>query len=158
MTHSLLTPTARLRELGLTLPALTRPVADYVPAVTAGGFVYTSGQLPLRDGALLGSGSVGDAVTVEEARELARACALNGLAVIDDLVGLDAVARVVKLTGFVASAPGFSAQSAVIDGASALMREVFGENGSHARSAIGVMALPLGAPVEVEIVVQLRPE
>lgn len=148
-------PRARLAELGLTLPPVTPPVAAYVPAVQSGNHVYVSGQLPLVDGALLATGKVGAEVTPEAAKELAARCALNGLAAIDALVGLDRVVRVVKVVGFVASAPGFTGQPAVINGASELLGSVFGEAGAHARSAVGVAELPLGAPVEVEMIVEI---
>ena len=151
-------PRARLTELGLTLPAVVPPVAAYVPAVRTGQLVYTSGQLPMVDGALPATGKVGADVTPEQAKELARACALNALAAIDALVGpdgLDRVARVVKVVGFVASAPDFTGQPGVVNGASELLGEVFGEAGRHARSAVGVAALPLDAPVEVELIVEI---
>lgn len=150
-----MTASSRLVELGIELPAVSKPLAAYVPAVRSGNLVFTAGQLPLRDGRLLGNGKVGDDVTAEEARELARVCALNALAAVHALVGIDAVARVVKVVGFVASAPGFTGQPGVINGASELFGEVFGEAGAHARSAVGVAELPLGAPVEVEIVVEV---
>ena len=145
----------RLRELGLTLPAVAAPAGAYVPARRSGSLVFTAGQLPFVDGALAATGKVGAEVTPEQAHDLARACALNALAAVDQLVGLDAVAGVVKVVGFVASAPGFTDQAAVINGASELLGEVFGEGGRHARSAVGVAELPLGSPVEVEIVVEL---
>jgi enamine deaminase RidA (YjgF/YER057c/UK114 family) len=148
-------PRERLAELGLTLPAVTPPVAAYVPAVQTGNYVYVSGQLPLVDGALPATGKVGAEVSPEAAKELAARCALNGLAAIDALVGLDRVVRVVKVVGFVASAPGFTGQPAVINGASELLGSVFGEAGAHARSAVGVAELPLGAPVEVEMIVEI---
>lgn len=148
-------PRTRLAELGLTLPPVTPPLAAYVPAVRTGSYVYVSGQLPMADGKLIAAGKVGAEVSAEQARELAARCALNGLAAIDSLVGLDAVVRIVKLTGFVASAPGFTGQPGVINGASELMGEVFGEAGKHARSAVGVSELPLGAPVEVEIIAEV---
>jgi len=146
----------RLAELGLELPGVAAPVAAYVPAVRTGDLVYTSGQLPIVGGQLLATGVVGAEVTAEEAAGYARTCALNALAAVDALVGLDAVARVVKVVGFVASAPGFTGQPAVVNGASELFGDVFGEAGRHARSAVGVSALPLGAPVEVEVVVEVR--
>jgi enamine deaminase RidA (YjgF/YER057c/UK114 family) len=146
---------ARLAELGLDLPAVSPPVASYVPAVRTGNHVYVSGQLPLVDGALPATGKVGAEVTPEQAKELAARCALNALAVIDDLVGLSAVVRIVKVTGFVASAPGFTGQPGVINGASELFGEVFGEAGRHARSAVGTAELPLGTPVEVEVIVEV---
>jgi enamine deaminase RidA (YjgF/YER057c/UK114 family) len=147
---------ARLAELGITLPDVVPPVAAYVPAVRTGSLVYTSGQLPMVAGALPATGKVGGAVTPDQAKPLARACALNALAAIHALVGLDSVVRVVKVVGFVASAPGFTGQPAVVNGASELLGQVFGEAGRHARSAVGVAALPLDAPVEVELIVEVR--
>lgn len=146
----------RLAALGLTLPSVVPPVAAYVPAVRTGQLVFTSGQLPMVAGALPTVGKVGALVTPEQAKDLARTCALNALAAIDALVGLDAVVRVVKVVGFVASAPGFTGQPAVVNGASELLGELFGEAGRHARSAVGVAVLPLDAPVEVELVVEVR--
>jgi enamine deaminase RidA (YjgF/YER057c/UK114 family) len=150
-------PLARLAELGLTLPAVAAPVAAYVPAVEAGGFVWTSGQLPFVDGALPATGLVSadgsdGTVAADVAVGLAERCALNALAAVHALVGLTGELRVVKVTGFVASAPGFSGQPGVVDGASRLLGAVFSERGRHARSAVGVAALPLGSPVEVELV------
>jgi enamine deaminase RidA (YjgF/YER057c/UK114 family) len=151
--------TERLRELGLALPPVAAPVAAYVPAVLDGDRVWTSGQLPFVDGALAATGLVGvgqDYVPPQDAAHLARVCALNALAAVGSVVDLDRVARIVKVVGFVASAPGFTGQPAVVNGASELLGDVFGEAGRHARSAVGVAALPLGAPVEVEIVAALR--
>lgn len=148
-------PYARLAQLGLKLPEVTKPVAAYVPAVRTGNHVYVSGQVPIADGKLLASGKVGDQITVEQAKELAARCALNGLAALDSAVGLSKVVRIVKVVGFVASAPGFTGQPGVINGASELFVEVFGEAGRHARSAIGVAELPLGAPVEVELIAEV---
>jgi len=148
-------PYARLAELGLELPPLVPPVAAYVPAVQSGNHVYVSGQVPMVDGKLAAEGKVGAAVSPEMAKELARRCALNALAAIDGLVGLGRVIKVVKVVGFVASAEGFTGQPQVINGASELFGEVFGEAGRHARSAIGVAELPLGAPVEVEVIVEI---
>ena len=146
----------RLAELGLTLPAVAPPLAAYVPAVQSGDLVYVSGQLPRDvDGALAATGKVGAQVTPEQAKELAGLCALNALAVVDDLVGLDRVVRIVKVVGFVASAEGFTGQPGVINGASELLGAVFGSAGQHARSAVGVAELPLGAPVEVEMIVEV---
>lgn len=146
---------ARLEELGITLPTVVPPLASYVPAVTAGSFVYTSGQLPMVDGAMPASGKVGDAVSAEEAVPLARQCALNALAAIEQAIGsLDRVTRIVKVTGFVASATGFTAQPAVINGASEVLGEIFGDAGRHARSAVGVAELPLDASVEVEVIAE----
>jgi enamine deaminase RidA (YjgF/YER057c/UK114 family) len=145
----------RLAELGLELPAVAKPLAVYVPAVRTGNLVYTSGQLPLQGGELPQTGKVGAEVTLEEAKALARICALNALAAVDALVGIDAVVHIVKVVGFVASAPGFSGQPGVVNGASELFGTVFGEAGAHARSAVGVSELPLDAPVEVEIIVEV---
>ncbi|MCW2649548.1 MAG: Endoribonuclease [Mycobacterium sp.] len=146
---------ARLAELGIELPGVAKPLASYVPAVRTGNLVYTAGQLPLQDGNLVRRGKVGAAVGAEDAKGLARLCALNALAAVDALVGLDTVTRVVKVVGFVASAPGFTGQPAVVNGASELFGEVFGDAGAHARSAVGVSELPLDAPVEVEVVVEV---
>jgi enamine deaminase RidA (YjgF/YER057c/UK114 family) len=145
----------RLAALGLDLPAVVTPAGSYVPAVRAGEFVYTAGQVPMVDGRLRKTGRVGAEVTPEQAAELARICALNALAAIDSVVGLDQVRQVVKVVGFVASTPDFFGQPAVINGASDLLGALFGEAGAHARSAVGVAALPLGAPVEVELIVRV---
>jgi enamine deaminase RidA (YjgF/YER057c/UK114 family) len=147
---------ARLRQLGIELPEVTKPLASYVPAVRTGNLVYTAGQLPMQAGKLAGTGKVGAEVTVEEGTALARTCALNALAAVDSLVGIDAVTQVVKVVGFVASAPGFNGQPGVVNGASDLLAEVFGDRGAHARSAVGVCELPLDAPVEVELIVEVR--
>ena len=147
----------RLAALGLTLPPVTAPVAAYVPAVRTGAYVYVSGQLPVVEGKLPATGKVGDAVSVQDAAGMARTCALNALAAAAATAGgLDAIARIVKVTGFVASAPGFNAQPLVVNGASELLIEVFGEAGRHARSAVGVAELPLDAPVEVELIAEIR--
>ena len=146
---------ARLAELGLELPAVVPPVAAYVPAVQSGDLVFTSGQLPMTGGQLGAVGKVGALVSPEQAKELARVCALNALAAVDALVGLDRVQQVVKVVGFVASAPDFTGQPAVANGASELLGAVFGDAGAHARSAVGVAALPLDAPVEVELIVRV---
>ena len=148
-------PTARLVELGLRLPTVATPAGAYVPAVLTGQHVYTAGQLPRVEGAMLHSGTVGAGVTVEEAAECARVCTLNALAAIDALVGLDSVRGVVKVVGYVASAPGFGEQPRVLDAASDLLGQIFGQTGAHVRSAIGAAALPLGAPVEIELVVEI---
>ncbi|BBX19945.1 LysR family transcriptional regulator [Mycolicibacterium duvalii] len=145
----------RLGQLGITLPETVAPVAAYVPAVRTGNLVYTAGQLPITAGKLPAVGKVGADVSPEQAKDLARQCGLNALAAVDSLVGLDAVVRVVKVVGFVASAPGFGGQPGVINGASELFVEVFGDAGAHARSAVGVSELPLDAPVEVEIIVEV---
>ena len=151
-------PEERLAALGLTLPTVTRPLVAYVPAVRSGGFVYTSGQLPFVDGQLLATGKVGANVGVAEAAALARTCALNALAAAASVAGsLSAIRRVVKVTGFVASAPDFTGQAQVINGASELLIEVFGEAGQHARSAVGMAVLPLDTPVEVEMIVEVGP-
>jgi enamine deaminase RidA (YjgF/YER057c/UK114 family) len=148
-------PSARLAGLGLVLPPVAAPVAAYVPARRSGSLVFTSGQLPIVDGALARTGKVGAEVDAEQAADLARTCALNALAAIDALVGIDSVIGVVKVVGFVASAPDFFGQPGVVNGASNLLGEVFGDAGAHARSAVGVAALPLNAPVEVELVVEI---
>jgi len=150
------TPEERLVELGLTLPGVVAPLASYVPAVRSGSHVWTSGQLPMVEGAMAVTGKVGAEVEPEQATELARTCALNALAAIKAELGeLSAVRRVVKVVGFVASAPDFTGQPGVVNGASELLGEVFGDAGRHARSAVGVAALPLDAPVEVEVVVEV---
>lgn len=151
----MVSPMSKLAELGVALPAVVPPLAAYVPAVRCGSLVYTAGQLPMVDGRLPVTGKVGGEVTAEEAQPLARICALNGLAAIHALVGLDAVVRVIKVVGYVASTPDFTGQPAVINGASEFLGEVFGEAGAHARSAVGVAALPLDAPVEVELIVEV---
>ena len=152
------TPSARLAQQGIELPEVVIPLAAYVPAVRTGNVVYTAGQLPMTGGELPMTGKVGAEVSADEARILARQCALNALAAVDSLVGIDSVVRVVKVVGFVASAPGFNGQPGVINGASELFGEVFGEAGSHARSAVGVSELPLDAPVEVEVILEVSAE
>ena len=150
------TPEERLAELGLTVPDVPKPVAVYIPALRTGNYVYTSGQLPMRDGQLIATGKVGGEVSQEEAVECARQCALNAIAAVKAEVGeLSAVKRVVKVVAFVASTPDFTAQPQVANGVSELLGEVFGEAGRHARSAVGVPVLPLDAPVEVELVVEV---
>ena len=146
---------ARLRELGYELPGVAKPLASYVPAVRVGDQVWTSGQLPLVEGALPLTGKVGAELTTEQAQEQARIAALNALAAIDAEVGLDNVSRVVKIVGFVASDPAYADQPVVINGASDLIGEVFGDAGKHARSAVGVAALPINAPVEIELIVEI---
>jgi enamine deaminase RidA (YjgF/YER057c/UK114 family) len=146
---------ARLAELGIELPDVVSPAGVYVPAVRTGNLVYTAGQVPMQSGKLVGTGKVGAEVTPEEGKELARVCALNALAAVHSLVGIDAVTQVVKVVGFVASAPGFHGQPGVVNGASDLLGEVFGDAGAHARSAVGVAELPLDAPVEVELIVEV---
>jgi enamine deaminase RidA (YjgF/YER057c/UK114 family) len=145
----------RLGQLGVTLPEVVTPLASYVPAARAGNLVYTAGQLPMQAGKLARTGKVGAEVSPEEGAALARICALNALAAVNSLVGLDAVTQVVKVVGFVASAPGFNGQSDVVNGASDLLAEVFGDDGTHARSAVGVSELPLNAPVEIELIVEV---
>ncbi|MBA2345752.1 MAG: RidA family protein [Rubrobacter sp.] len=148
-------PSARLRDFGYELPQIPQPAGSYVPAVRTGTLIFTAGQLPFRDGELAFTGKVGDMVSVDDAREAARLCALNALAAAAaETDGLAGIARVLKVTGYVASVPGFNGQPQVLNGASELIGEVFGEAGLHARSAVGVAELPLGAPVEVEIVVE----
>lgn len=156
MTGGAPTPEERLAELGLAVPPVAAPVAAYVPAVRSGSHVHTSGQLPMREGELLRTGKVGGEVSLEEAVECARQCALNALAAVRAEVGeLSAVRRVVKVVVFVASTPDFTAQPKVANGVSELLGEVFGEQGRHARSAVGVSVLPLDAPVEVELLVEV---
>lgn len=150
-----MTASARLGQLGVTLPRVVAPLAAYVPAVQTGNLVYTAGQLPMEAGKLARTGKVGAEITADEGKAMARLCALNALAAVDSLVGIDAVTRVVKVVGFVASASGFHGQPGVINGASELLAEVFGDNGAHARSAVGVAELPLDAPVEVELIVEV---
>ncbi|MEU9231286.1 RidA family protein [Streptomyces subrutilus] len=147
---------AKLAELGLTLPEVVPPLATYQPAVRSGSYVFTSGQLPMVKGSLPVTGKVGAEVSAEQAKELAATCALNALAAVKSVIGdLDKIARVVKVVGFVASAPDFTAQPGVLNGASELLGAVLGDKGVHARSAVGVAVLPLDAPVEVEIQVEL---
>jgi enamine deaminase RidA (YjgF/YER057c/UK114 family) len=145
----------RLTELGLKLPSVSKPVAAYVPAVVTGNLVFTAGQLPFVDGKLEATGKVGTEVSAEDAARLARTCVLNALAAASSVIGsLDRVTRIVKVVGFVASTPDFTGQPAVVNGASELLGEIFGEPGQHARSAVGVAVLPLDAPVEIELVLE----
>ena len=146
----------RMRDLGIRLPGVSAPVASYVPAVRSGSLVFTSGQLPFVDGGLRRTGKVGGSVDAEDAAADAKVCALNALAAIDELVGLDSVARIVRVVGYVASAEGFTGQPRVVNGASEFLGRVFGEAGQHARSAVGVAELPMNSPVEVELTVELR--
>lgn len=144
-------------ELGLALPEVVAPLAAYVPAIRSGDYVYTSGQVPMVQGKLGVTGKVGAEVSAEEAKEQARICALNALAAIKSVVGeLSEIVRIVKVVGYVASAPGFTGQPMVVNGASELLGEVLGEAGKHARSAVGVAVLPLDAPVEVEVIAEVR--
>ncbi|GAA1953399.1 RidA family protein [Nocardioides panacihumi] len=150
------TPEEALAELGLTVPEVPAPVAVYVPAVRTGNYVYTSGQLPMRNGALIATGKVGAEVTAEQAYECAQQCALNAIAAVKSQIGdLSLVKRVVKVVAFVASTPDFTGQPGVANGASELLGKAFGDAGVHARSAVAAPVLPLDAPVEVEIVVEL---
>jgi enamine deaminase RidA (YjgF/YER057c/UK114 family) len=152
-------PESRLEELGITLPAPPAPAGAYVPATRAGNMVFTAGQLPLEAGELTLRGKVGDTVGVDEAREAARMCAMNALAAASTQTGgVAGISRIVKVTGFVASAPGFNEQPQVINGASEFLGEIFGDAGLHARSAVGVAELPMNAPVEVELVVETNPD
>jgi enamine deaminase RidA (YjgF/YER057c/UK114 family) len=144
---------ARIAELGFELPGIAKPVASYVPAVISGNLVYTSGQLPFIDGELPETGKVGASVSASSANDLARTCVLNALAAAKGVIGsLDRITRVVKVVGFVASAPSFTGQPGVINGASDLLGEIFGEAGIHARSAVGIAVLPLDSPVEIEFI------
>ncbi|MFI6481287.1 RidA family protein [Nonomuraea sp. NPDC050663] len=151
------TPEERVADLGLTLPEVVPPLAAYVPAVRTGNLVYTSGQVPMVEGKIKATGKVGAEISLEEGAELARICALNAIAALKSNVGeLSQVARIVKVVVFVASTPDFTQQPAVGNGASELLAEVFGESGKHARSAVGVASLPLDAPVEVELIAEVR--
>ncbi len=145
----------RLQAMGLVLPPVVKPVATYIPAVASGNLVFTAGQLPFVDGVLARTGKVGTDVTAEEAKALARQCALNALAAAETAIGsLDRVTRVVKVVGFVASDPSFTGQPGVVNGASEFLGQVFGDDGAHARSAVGVAVLPLDSPVEVELILE----
>jgi enamine deaminase RidA (YjgF/YER057c/UK114 family) len=150
------TPEERLESLGLSVPEVATPVAAYIPALRTGNYVFTSGQLPMRDGQLITTGKVGGDVSPEEALECARVCALNAIAAVRSVIGdLSQVKRIVKVVAFVASTPDFTGQPGVANGASELFGDVFGEAGQHARSAVGVPVLPLDAPVEVELIVEV---
>ncbi len=147
----------RLSELGIELPAVATPAGAYVPAVISGNLVFTAGQIPLVDGKLMAEGKVGAEISPEQGREIARRCALNAIAAVKSVIGdLNRVKKVVKVVGFVASVPEFTGQPGVLNGASELLEQVFGEAGIHARSAVGVAALPLDAPVEVELIVEFE--
>lgn len=149
------TPETKLRKMGLRLPAAPKPVGAYVPAVRSGNLVFVSGQLPMRDGELIAKGRVGNEVALEEARDCARQAALNALAAVAaEIGGIENVARIVRVTGYVASAPGFTDQAKVLNAASELLAEVFGEAGRHSRAAVGAAELPLGAPVELEMIIE----
>jgi len=148
--------TARIKELGITLPEVAKPAGAYVPAVQSGNLVFTAGQIPLVEGKLVATGKVGKEISVEQARDIARICALNALAAIKGVVGdLDRVKKVVKVVGFVASTADFTQQPQVVNGASELLEQILGANGIHARSAVGVAVLPLDAPVEIELIVEI---
>ena len=146
---------AKLAELGLTLPVAAKPVAAYVPAIRTGNLVFTAGQLPLVDGAIPSTGKVGTKVSIEEAKRLAQVCALNALAAVETVADVNKIVKVVRVVGYVNGAPGFISQPAVVNGASELYLHIWGETGKHARSAIGVAELPLDAPVEVELTVEI---
>jgi len=146
---------AKLAELGLTLPVAAKPVAAYVPAIRTGNLVFTAGQLPLVDGAIPSTGKVGEKVSVDEAKHLAQVCALNALAAVETVADLNKIVKVVRVVGYVNGEPGFISQPAVVNGASELYLHIWGEAGKHARSAIGVAELPLDAPVEVELTVEI---
>ena len=146
----------RIIELGFLLPETSKPLAAYIPAFQSGNLVFTSGQLPMIAGNLAETGKVGGSVSPERAKELATVCALNALAAVKTVIGdLDKIKRIVKVVGFVSSVPEFSGQPAVVNGASEFLGEVFGEKGIHARSAVGVAVLPLDAPVEIELIVEV---
>ena len=150
-----MTPEEKLRAMGLALPPAPKLVGAYVPAVRTGNLVFLSGQLPMRDGELIAKGRVGNEVALEEARDCARQAALNALAAVAaEIGGIENVARIVRVTGYVASAPGFTEQALVLNAASELLAEVFGEAGRHSRAAVGAAELPLGAPVELELVIE----
>ena len=147
----------KISSLGLSLPTAAAPVAAYVPAVKSGNLVFTAGQLPVVDGKLLKEGKVGRDVTAEEAKELAQICAINAIAAISLVADLDQIERVIRVGGFVNCAPGFTAIPGVINGASEFLIKIFGDvNGKHARTAVGVAELPLNAPVEIEVIIQLK--
>ncbi|MDN5919534.1 MAG: RidA family protein [Pseudonocardia sp.] len=150
-----MSPSEKLRELGLALPSVSTPAGAYIPARRSGNLVFTAGQVPFVDGKLPKTGKIGGDVSAEDGYDLARTCALNALAAVDALVGLDSVTGIVKVVGFVASSPEFGGQPKVINGASDLLGEVFGEAGAHARSAVGVAELPMNSPVEVELIVEV---
>lgn len=149
---------AKLEELGIHIPEVAKPVASYVPAQVTGNLLYTAGQLPFVDGALVKTGKVGGEVTAAEATDLARICVLNALAAAQSVLGsLDRITQVVKVNGFVASTPDFIGQPSVLNGASELLGQIFGDQGRHARATVGVAVLPLDAPVEVELILEFRP-
>ena len=146
----------RLQDLGIVLPEVAKPAGAYLPAVVSGNLVFTAGQIPLVDGKLVATGKVGKEITQEQAKDIARICALNAVSAVRGAIGdLDRVKRIVKVVGFVASTPDFTQQPFVLNGASELLQQIFGDDGIHARSAVGVAVLPLDAPVEVELVVEI---
>ena len=146
---------AKLAEIGLTLPVGAKPVAAYVPAIRTGNIVFTAGQLPLVNGAMPATGKVGDKVTIEEAKKLAEVCALNALAAVETVADVNKIVKVVRVVGYVNGVAGFTSQPAVVNGASELFIQIFGEAGKHARSAVGIAELPLDAPVELELTVEV---
>ena len=146
---------ARLQDLGLKIPVAAKPVAAYVPAIRTGNLIFTAGQLPLVDGQMAATGKVGSEVDIDEAKKLAELCALNCLAAVETILPIENIVRIVRVVGYVNGAPGFTIQPTVINGASELFVNLWGESGKHARSAVGVAELPLNAPVEVELVVQV---
>ncbi|MFM1845145.1 MAG: hypothetical protein RI917_463 [Actinomycetota bacterium] len=147
----------RISDLGITLPQVATPAGAYVPAVVSGNLVFTAGQIPLVDGKLVATGKVGKDLSADQAKEIARICAINAVAAVKSVIGdLDRVTKVVKVVGFVSSTPDFTAQPSVVNGASELLEQIFGDKGIHARSAVGVAVLPLDAPVEVELVVEFN--
>ena len=146
---------AKLAEIGLTLPVAAKPVAAYVPAIRTGNIVFTAGQLPLVNGAMPATGKVGDKVTIEEAKKLAEVCALNALAAVETVADVNKIVKVVRVVGYVNGVAGFTSQPAVVNGASELFIQIFGEAGKHARSAVGIAELPLDAPVELELTVEI---
>ena len=146
---------ARLQDLGLKIPVAAKPVAAYLPAIRTGNLIFTAGQLPLVDGQMAATGKVGSEVDIDEAKKLAEICALNCLAAVETILPIENIVRIVRVVGYVNGAPGFTIQPTVINGASELFVNLWGESGKHARSAVGVAELPLNAPVEVELVVQV---
>ena len=149
-------PSQRLKELGFTVPTAPKPLAAYIPAVKTGNLIFTAGQLPLVDGQLAGVGKVGGEISVERGRELAEIAALNALAAVETITSIDNIARIVRVVGYVNGVPGFTNQPAVINGASELFVKIWEDAGRHARSAIGVAELPLNAPIEIELTVEVR--
>jgi enamine deaminase RidA (YjgF/YER057c/UK114 family) len=147
---------AKLSEMGLTLPIAAKPVAAYVPAIRTGNLIFTAGQLPLVEGAMSLTGKIGEKISIDQGKELARICALNCLAAVQTVADVNTIVKIVRVVGYVNGIPGFTSQPAVINGASELFLQIWGESGKHARSAIGVAELPLDAPVEVELTVEVK--